>query len=54
MEYLVPRDPIPQGKPQEPRGVVYQVGVRWRVGCAAGQVMAKRSHYEGCPWSRRG
>ena len=26
MEYLAPRHPIPRGKPQEPRGVVCQVG----------------------------
>ena len=48
-----PRHPIPRGKPQEPRGVVCQVGMMWRVGCAAGQVTAKRCHYEGYPWSRR-
>ena len=33
--------------------MVCQVGMMWRVGCAAGQVTAKRCHYEGYLWSGR-
>jgi hypothetical protein len=54
MEYLARRHPIPPGEPQEPCGGVCEEGMLRQVGCSAGQVTAKLSHYEEYPWSRRG